>query len=95
MRFRRKRCIRHNFKDIFYKPRGVAMRGLDVTEVSHEELEVMRLRYIEEMTQAEAAKKMGISQSQYQRDLWRAHQKITEALISGKAIHIDEDLSKY
>ncbi len=69
------------------------MRGLDVTEISHEELEAMRLRYIEEMTQAEAAKKMGISQSQYQRDLWKAHQKITRALISGEAIHIEKNVS--
>ena len=64
------------------------MRGLEEVVITHEEMEVLRLRYVEGMKQEDAAKKMGISQSQYQRDLWDAHKKVTDALISGKAIHV-------
>ena len=64
------------------------MRGLEEVAITHEEMEVLRLRYVEGMKQEDAAKKMGISQSQYQRDLWSANRKITEAFMSGKAIHI-------
>lgn len=47
-----------------------------------------QMREEEKLAQSEAAKKMGISQSQYQRDLWEVHVKLTEALASGKAIRI-------
>ena len=40
------------------------------------------------MNQEQAAQMMGISQSQYQRDLTSVMQKITEALINGCAISI-------
>jgi predicted DNA-binding protein (UPF0251 family) len=88
MRGRFRRRIHFNFNDRYYKPRGVPMRGLEEVVITHEEMEVLRLRYAERLKQEDAAKKMGISQSQYQRDLWEAHAKITDALMSGKAIHI-------
>jgi len=65
------------------------MRGLAVVKISKEELEAMRLRFLENKTQDEAAKAMELSQSQYQRDLWEANRKVTEALLEGKAIKID------
>jgi predicted DNA-binding protein (UPF0251 family) len=40
------------------------------------------------MDQDDASKKMGISQSQYQRDLTSVLEKITKALIEGYAINI-------
>lgn len=67
------------------------MRELDEVTLTYEELEALRLRYSENMRQSDAAKQMGISQSQYQRDLWESHRKITEALIGGKAIRIISD----
>ena len=79
-----------NFKDVYYKPRGVPLRGLAEVEISHEEMETLRLRYIEKMKQDDAAKKMGISQSQYQRDIVEAMSKIVRAFISGDAIKIDD-----
>jgi predicted DNA-binding protein (UPF0251 family) len=44
-------------------------------------LETLRLRYIEKLDQDESAERMGISQSQYQRDITLAMEKITKALI--------------
>jgi RNA polymerase sigma factor (sigma-70 family) len=63
---------------------------LNEVVVNPEELETLRLRYIKELSQDEAAKKMGISQSQYQRDLVNTLKKITKALISGDAISIPD-----
>lgn len=88
MRRRLRRRLQCKYQSQFYKPQGVPMRALDIIEISKEELETMRLRFLENKTQAEAAKQMGISQSQYQRDLWEANRKVTEALINGSAIRL-------
>ncbi|MBD3362318.1 DUF134 domain-containing protein, partial [Candidatus Dojkabacteria bacterium] len=72
----------------YYKPRGIPLKDLEVVEVLDEELEALRLRYIEKIDQSEAAESMKISQSQYQRDLTSALEKLTKALMKGKAIHI-------
>ena len=64
------------------------MRFLEVTELTTEEVEALRLRNIEDLEQEEAAKKMNTSQSTFQRILSSAYKKITEALIGGKAIKI-------
>ena len=89
MRRRLRRRLQCKYSSRFYKPQGVPMSSLDIIEISKEELEAMRLRFLENKTQDEAAKQMGISQSQYQRDLWEANKKITEALLEGRAIRID------
>lgn len=67
------------------------MNRLEEISLSHDELETLRLRYQEELSQADAAEQMGISQSQYQRDLWKAHKKITDALINGKAMKVGSE----
>ncbi len=64
------------------------MRFLDVVELTTEEMEAYRLRHINDLEQAEAAKKMDTSQSTYQRILYSAYKKIADALINGKAIKI-------
>lgn len=89
MRPRCRRRLGHNFKDLYFKPRGTPLRGLKEVVISYEEMETMRLRYTDGLSQEEAAKKMGISQSQYQRDLTGALKKVTEALVSGFAIRVE------
>ena len=64
------------------------MSQLNEIKISKDELESLRLRYIEKLDQHESAKKMGISQSQYQRDITRSLEKITKALIDGYAINV-------
>lgn len=83
-----KRRLHHNFSNIFFKPRGIQLRNLEIIVIYNNELEVLRLRYIEKLTQEVAAKKMGISQSQYQRDMVTVLEKITDALINGKAVEV-------
>ena len=64
------------------------MRSLEVIELSREEVEALRLKNIKGLEQIECAKKMETSQSTFQRILTSANQKVSEALIQGKAIKI-------
>ena len=82
------RRIRCNPNVTYFKPQGVPMRSLDIVELTIEELEAYRLRYVENMEQKDGAKEMDTSQSTYQRILFSANKKIADALINGKAIKI-------
>ena len=71
------------------------MRLLRVVELSSEEMESLRLKNIEGLEQKVCAEKMNTSQSTFQRILSSAYQKVSEALIEGKAIKIqDKDKDK-
>jgi predicted DNA-binding protein (UPF0251 family) len=72
----------------YFKPQGVPLRELEVVELTLEEIEAIRLRHINNLEQSQAAKEMNTSQSTYQRILYSAYEKITDALINGKAIEI-------
>ncbi len=89
MKNRARRKVGMRFNETFFRPRGIPLNELDIICITDEELETLRLRYLEKMDQDEAAKEMGISQSQYQRDITLALQKLTKALIEGQAININ------
>lgn len=87
----RKRCQRrigYCYRETYFKPRGIPLRDLDEIEISEEELETIRLRFLEKLDQNLASEKMNLSQSQYQRDLTNTLEKITKALVEGFAIKI-------
>ena len=86
-------CRRINFSPNvrYFKPQGIPLRDLDEVELSLEELEALRLKNVEGFTQTVASEKMKTSQSTFQRILTSAYKKITEALIEGKAIKINEE----
>lgn len=88
------RKIEFNPDITYFKPRGVPMSELEIAELKVEEIEALRLKNIEKMEQTEAAEKMGTSQSTFQRILVSAYQKISDALINGKAIKIIKTDSK-
>ena len=71
-----------------FKPEGG--KAADYTEVTPEEAEALRLKDMKGLDQTEAAKKMGVSQSTFQRVLTSARRKVSEALIEGKIIKIGE-----
>lgn len=79
-----------NFKPeiTYFKPQGVPLRDLKEEEITIDELETLRLSNIEKLSQIDAAKKMKIHQSTFQRTLSRANVKLTNALVFGKAIKI-------
>jgi len=82
------RAIKFEPNVVYFKPQGVSMRDLEIVEVSMEEIEAYRLRYINKLEQTEAGEKMKTSTSTYQRILNSAHNKIADALVNGKAIKI-------
>jgi uncharacterized protein len=88
MRRRNRRRVRFDFDEIYFKPRGIPLSSLEEVNISDEELETLRLRYIEKLDQQQAANKMGISQSQYQRDISTVLEKVSKALIEGNAISV-------
>jgi len=72
----------------FFKPKGTPMAGLEIIELSHEELEALRLKYVLGMSQNECAHNMHTSQSTFQRILASALRKTSTALTEGKSLKI-------
>lgn len=83
-----RRQIRFNPKVNYFKPQGMPMRDLKTVELSHEEIEALRLKNIENLSQIKCAESMKTSQSTFQRILSSAYKKTSLALIKGKAIRI-------
>ena len=72
----------------YFKPRGIPLVDLQVSELKVEELEAIRLVDYKGMKQEDAAGKMGISRRTLARELKSARKSISDALINGKAIEI-------
>lgn len=83
-------CRRVNFRSKIklFKPQGVPLRNLESVQLESEELEALRLKYVEGLDQHACAKKMETSQSTFQRILSSANKKVSCALTQGKAIEI-------
>ena len=64
------------------------MRGLDEIALSLDEVEAMRLTDIEDLYQAEAAERMGVSRQTLGNIIARAHKKVALAIMHGKALRI-------
>jgi len=73
----------------YFKPAAVPMRYLKEVRLSVDELEALRLKDVESLQQEEAAGRMGIAQSTYQRILTTARRKLTEAIVKGRALRIE------
>lgn len=67
------------------------MSCLQITTLTLEEVEALRLKNIENLTQLECAQKMRTSQSTFHRILSSAYKKVSEALIEGRAIRIKQE----
>ena len=65
------------------------MRHLQVTELTHEEVEALRLKHKNGYSQLQCAKEMQTSQSTFQRILSSAQKKLAQAIIAGNAIQLD------
>jgi predicted DNA-binding protein (UPF0251 family) len=72
-----------------FKPAGIPFIKLKEIDLKIEELEAMRLKDIEELSQEDCAQKMGISRQTFQLIIDEARKKIAQALIEGLAIRIE------
>lgn len=87
----KKRHIRCKPASYYFKPRSIPMSDLEEVELAKDELESIRLGDLNGLFQEDAAAKMNISRATFGRIIMRAHQKIADAIINGKAIKIQED----
>ena len=60
-----------------------------------DEVEALRLCDLEELSQQEAAARMGVSRGTLQRLLYSAHRQIAFALVCGRSIHLDPPNGKH
>ena len=63
-----------------YKPAGVPLDGLRQVRLLQEELEALRLADLEGLTQQEAAERMGVSRSTFQRVVARARRQVASGV---------------
>jgi predicted DNA-binding protein (UPF0251 family) len=85
---RLKRKISFNPLVDYFKPQGIPMLELEIVELTKEELEALRLKNIKNFDQRECAIKMNTSPATFQRILSSAYNKISIALVEGRAIKI-------
>lgn len=86
---RRRRRVSFKPDVTLYKPAGVRNKDLENVELSVDELEALRLKNLKGLEQKEAAEEMDVSQPTFSRLLSSAREKVTEALVNGKAIKIE------
>lgn len=82
----RKICFDPDYK--VFKPQGIPMTGLASIEMGLDELEALRLSDVEDLSQADAAKRMDVSQPTFNRILSGARAKVAKALTEGVALKI-------
>jgi predicted DNA-binding protein (UPF0251 family) len=86
---RKRRVLSRVPQAAIYKPGGVPLDQLARVTLLQEELEAMRLADLEGLTQAQAAERMGVSRSTFQRILARARRQVAQALSEGQALQIE------
>lgn len=87
---RKRRRVGFKPRFLFFKPRGVPLRDLSSINLRIEELEALRLKHKQELSQEEAAERMEVSRTTFARTLKQAHQKVTDFLLGGSALSVEE-----
>jgi predicted DNA-binding protein (UPF0251 family) len=86
---RKRRAVAVPARAMVYKPAGVPLEGLRRVSLLPEELEALRLMDLEDLTQEDAAQRMGISRSTFQRIVTQARRQVALALIDGAALIVE------
>ncbi|OGR27230.1 MAG: hypothetical protein A2X83_05515 [Desulfuromonadales bacterium GWD2_54_10] len=71
-----------------FKPAGTPLKGMEIIQLAHDELEALHLCDGEGKTQEEAGTCMGVSRGTVQRLLAEGRKKVVMALVSKKALAI-------
>ncbi len=89
VRPRKRRMVDFEHNVRYFKPTEICLNELDEVNITIDELESLRLSYIKNLKQGDAADKMQVHQSTYQRTLQNTLQKIADALVYGKSIRVE------
>ncbi len=84
----RHRKIARNLPEGLYGPRGRALPGADVVELTLDELEALRLSDLEGLYQEAAAERMAVSRATFARILASARRTVADAIVGGKVIDV-------
>jgi len=82
------RRLSSGLKQFSFRPRGVALLDLQTSELKGDELEAMRLCYLNNCMHETAARRMRVSRRTLERILNSGRKKVTEALLMGKGINV-------
>ncbi|MCK9626760.1 MAG: DUF134 domain-containing protein [Bacteroidales bacterium] len=83
------RYLSHEAKIKYFKPAGVGVRDLEIVILQKDEIEALRLKDFEGLSQDECAEKMNVSQPTFHRILLNARKKLSDAIVNGKAIELE------
>lgn len=87
-RCRGRRWIEQIPTTTYFRPNGL-QHPFNTIVLTVEELEALRLVDLEDLTQEEAAARMGVSRKTLWNDLQRARKKVINALVNGYEIRIE------
>ncbi len=73
-----------------FKPSGIPLSQLEITELGLDELEAMRLCDLEGKQQEEAAQRMGVSRGTIQRLLQSGRRKLLTSITEGQALSFED-----
>jgi len=76
----------------YFKPRGIPVFELEEITLDHDELESLRLADFLAYSHEKAASEMKISRATFGRILEIARKKVTDGILNGKAIRINENI---
>ncbi|MBW2107421.1 MAG: DUF134 domain-containing protein [Deltaproteobacteria bacterium] len=76
-------------KSDYFKPRGIPMVDLEEVQLTVDGLEALRLADFEGMSHEQAGVLMGVSRATFGRIVEQARRAVADALIHGKAIHVE------
>jgi predicted DNA-binding protein (UPF0251 family) len=85
-RCKKPRNCKCRFKGKAFKPTCVPLSEIEQVPLLREELEALKLCDLDDLTQAEAGARMGVSRGTIQRILTTARKKVAKALSKGQAI---------
>ena len=83
------RMVAFNPEISYFKPRGIPMIDLEEVKLTVDEREAIRLADLMGLAHEDAGQKMGVSRATFGRIIQRARKTVADALIHGKAIHVD------
>jgi len=84
-----KRCVEYNPGVSYFKPRGIPMVELEEIRLTVDEREALRLADLEGLSHETSGKRMGVSRATFGRIVEQARRIVADALINGKAIHVE------
>ncbi len=87
----KRRIVNCELQSYFFKPNWIPLHDLDIKEISLEEIEAIKLSYLEGLSMIQWWEKMWVSNATFNRIINSWITKIADAIINSKAIKINKN----